>query len=333
MRVTVGNSQAEGHVVFIGGQRLSRVEPFQSEQDFQACLARVLDITPRIVRPFVKPGIRVAPPRVISRIVRGLPLTKDTKLLSRVVKATPERYFLAARDGIIVGDVDSVEPGVVRASAYETSFVAAVSQACRAGQFRGATVLSSVPGYSDTSLQVSTVPARASRAVWTVRAVAGLAILGLAWAIVPVASARARAERDTEYLGTVSEATQRIGRISDNLDAMTAPLLDLESFERSRSSAVGLLQDLSGSLPDSALVTSLSFVDGRVAMTVLSPNAGSVTQRLADIPGATRASIIGPVTRELVSGRDQERVTIRFEYSPPQSRWRQPLTMSTRRPE
>lgn len=333
MRVTVGSSQAEGRAVFIGGRQVSRVETFQTGEDIQSCLARVLGITPRMVRPFVKPVIHVAPPRVTSRTVRGLPLTKDRKLLSRVVKATPGRYFVGGRDGIVVGDVDTVEPGVVRASAYESSFVASVSHACRAAGFRGATVLSTVPGYGNTALQISTVPARTSRGIRTVMTVAGLAVVALAWAVVPVASARARAERDAEYLATVTDATRRVGRISENLDAVTAPLLGLESFESSRVSAVGLLQDLSEALPDSALVTSLSFVGQRVEMTVLSQDAGSVAQRLAEIPGATRASIIGPVTREIVSGRDQQRVTIRLEYSPPPSRWRQPLLAAAPRPE
>lgn len=333
MRVTVGGSQAEGHAVFVGGRHVSRVETFQAEKDIQGCLARVLDITPLIARPFVRPVVHVAPPRVTSRIVRGLPLTKDRKLLSRVVKETPGRYFLGPRDGVMVGDVDTVEPGVVRASAYESTFITALSHACRAGRFRGATVLSTVPGYGNTALQVSTVSARTSRVIRTVMTVAGLAVAGLAWAVVPVASARARAESDAEYLATVTDATQRIARIAENLDAVTGPLVDLESFESSRVSVVGLLQDLSEALPDSALATSLNFVGQRVEVTVLSQDAGSMAQRLAEMPGATRASIIGPVTRELVGGRDQQRVTIRLEYSPPQSRWRQPLLAAAPRPE
>ena len=131
-----------------------------------------------------------------------------------------------------------------------------------------------------------------------------------------VASARverAARTRDAATRARVREAE----RDARQLGAVTTALGSLASFTQSRRSFTLLLAQLTRALPDGSALLALQ-VDsaGTGSLAAIGPHAATVVDAVERVPGLASPEIVGPVTRETLSGKTLDRVTIRFRLVP-----------------
>lgn len=96
------------------------------------------------------------------------------------------------------------------------------------------------------------------------------------------------------------------------LERFTTALLEIAAFDSQRRSALLLLGEIARALPDSTAIVSLRVERAEATMVAITPRAGAMFAPLQRVPGITFLEIVGPVTREVVRGREFERATLRF---------------------
>ena len=153
--------------------------------------------------------------------------------------------------------------------------------------------------------------ARRRTVLWTAIAAAGL--VATVWA--PGALASQRAERARTQLGALSRRQRELRSVQSALATSTATLGNLATFERSRHSATLLLAELAMALPESTAITAFHTDSLGGTLTVLAPRAAGTLEAISGIPLMGRVQMAGPVTREVVTGVELERASLRFTFA------------------
>jgi hypothetical protein len=96
------------------------------------------------------------------------------------------------------------------------------------------------------------------------------------------------------------------------LRRVTAALDEVAAFDASRRPATTLLAELTRALPDGAAMVALRIDSAGGSLVAVAPRAPAVLMPLERVPGIRAPEIVGPVTREVLGGREVERVTVRF---------------------
>ncbi len=147
---------------------------------------------------------------------------------------------------------------------------------------------------------------------WTVAAAASVLLAALT-CVAALAQRERVAARELARLGAAVDAALAVRR---DLDATTAALAALEERRAAGRSGTVLLARLAQVLPDSAFVAAVRIEPGGTTrITGYATSAARVLARVERLDGVG-AAIEGPVTREVVSGREWERFTIRLDPSP-----------------
>jgi hypothetical protein len=101
------------------------------------------------------------------------------------------------------------------------------------------------------------------------------------------------------------------------LDRVSAILEDTRRFAASRSPVTPLLDELARALPEGSVLVSFELGDEQGQLVALSSNAATVLAAVERLPGARSVELMGPVQREAATGREVQRVTVRWRRTPP----------------
>jgi len=143
-------------------------------------------------------------------------------------------------------------------------------------------------------------------------AVAACAV-GIAGALVaPVARARRDESAARERLVAMNAAYRRALAAERSIADLSEIVEGVGAFERSRHARTSLLVAVARAIPADGFVASLRADSSAVTITVLAPRAARVLETIDGLPGVTGAEIAGPITREVIAGREVERATIQF---------------------
>lgn len=135
----------------------------------------------------------------------------------------------------------------------------------------------------------------------------------LALGAFPLSSfvSRAASQRQLSKLSTVAgpaiAAEVQLAAVTDSLSA-----IDRRRAE-SRSSVI-LLSRLAQSLPQGAAIVAVRIDTTQGVVVVLGPRAGTMADRIAEIPGVIAPELVGPILSEVANGATRERATIRFGW-------------------
>jgi Tfp pilus assembly protein PilN len=203
---------------------------------------------------------------------------------------------------------------VARAAAVEESLVESIAAGARAAGLALDTIT-----VADSGVPLALLPgperairARAERrrvrllgaaAAGTWALVAALFLLRLAWE-------RRAVERELTRLAAPLAAVLAARREVRDVEAALAAIA---RADRERSHAVALLAAVTAALPDSSVLTSLTWrKDGSTILSGAARQAAEVASRLDRVPGLAAPRFDGPVVRERIAGREWERFTIVF---------------------
>lgn len=130
-------------------------------------------------------------------------------------------------------------------------------------------------------------------------------------AAVTLGRARARTR-----LAALTPAQQQSSNAELELLRIDGALQEAATFDVRRRAATSTMSSIADALPENTALVSvrLDTLGGHVV--ALTPRAGALTAKLEHAPGLGGVAILGPVTSEVVSGRQLERVTVRFSFSP-----------------
>ncbi len=273
-----------------------------------ALLARV----PRPRWPLPTPAVvvRVGAECVQVKRLRGLPDTQDARLLSAVLREGASRFFVGEPAALLTSDVRLREDGTVWAAAFRRALVAEIADRVRAD---GYAVVSVVP-MTDLELRAPLAAPNASsvsraRAALALSA-AVVALLGGALAPALVASRQATIAR-TE-LASFDAPTRRALTELASLDAVTSALEAYGATAARRQSAIAFLSRLTVALPSETALLMIRLDSLGGTLVAVGPRASTLVSRLDSMPAVSAPEIVGPVTREVVAGRELERATVRF---------------------
>lgn len=121
------------------------------------------------------------------------------------------------------------------------------------------------------------------------------------------AGRNARAE-----LATLSAARAELHDLEKNLGLVSGALAEVATAESRRQSRLAFIGQLATTLPEGSAIVALRIDSVGGTVVALTPRAAVLVNRLDTLPSVIGPQIVGPVTREIVSGRDLERVTVRF---------------------
>lgn len=132
--------------------------------------------------------------------------------------------------------------------------------------------------------------------------------------VAALARQGARAERE---LLRVHVALEQAVAGRRDLDAATEALAFLGRQEAGRPRRAALLARVARALPDSAFLAAMRLdADGRGTFVGYAPRAADVVAALERVSGIIAPSLDGPVTREVLGGREWDRFTVRFRTRP-----------------
>ena len=172
-----------------------------------------------------------------------------------------------------------------------------------------------VAGWTDIpALRASDLRKNEQRLV-SVRRIGIVAVLLMAlvgWAVAPglvaarVAREADRRERDLHV------ALSRVSRAVDRERQRLSLARQVSAFTASRRSMVSLLGQMTGVLPESTAIASIRVDSASGTLTVLSPRSMRALRGLAGLRAVEGVRVAGPVTREIIAGRELERMTVKF---------------------
>jgi hypothetical protein len=278
------------------------------------------------------------------KTLRGLPRLAAEHLAAHV-QLHSRRYFL--QNGIpLVTDATPIAPadsGLALAAAAPVPLVEAIARGLEAAKLECRTIvpLSLIsPGASNDPFaaaravaQSPVVPLallpdvtrserrareRRSFLTWGVVAASSVALAIGAWFAVQIRSERV-AERE---LAHIRPAVESAIAVRSDLDATDDALAVLSRAAVGRAHRVRLLAELTRALPDSGFLVSVRLEpDGRGSLAGYAPSAAQVLARLERTGTIAHGVMDGPVTREVVAGKERERFAIRFDVpAQPRSR-------------
>ena len=137
----------------------------------------------------------------------------------------------------------------------------------------------------------------------------------MAAAIAPGVAAERAGSAARAELGALTKARGELHEAEKNLGLVNGALAEVAEVENRRRSPLGFLAQLTSALPEGSAVVTLGIDSVGGTVVALTPQAASLVNRLDTIPLVVGPEIVGPVTREIVAGRELERVTVRFLLS------------------
>ncbi|MGH7719207.1 MAG: hypothetical protein ACREON_10225 [Gemmatimonadaceae bacterium] len=153
---------------------------------------------------------------------------------------------------------------------------------------------------------------------WRVALASATLAAAIVVAFISPGLAASRAEQRTRS-ELLQIATQRraAALLEGELSRTTDALADLAAFDAARRSSTLLLAELARALPREGALVAFRSDSGAGSVVALAPRAAAVLTAVEQISGAVGPEIVGPVTREVVKGKEYERVTIRFRLAKP----------------
>lgn len=295
----------------------------------EASYASLEDLTDTVARLAAEPTrpcrrltVTLERPVVQLRTLVDLPPVR-AKALAALVAHQPARFFRKngrplVTDAVWVHDElqDAKTPRrkKARAAAVEEPVVESIVAGARAAGLRldGIT-----PAGEPTGLSLLPAGERASRSriarvrlrrLALVAAVAWLAAGGLF--LGRVTSERRRVGIE---LAAIEQPLNAVLAAKRELREAEATVLAVEAVARDRGAAASLLVAVARTLPDSAVITSLTWSAGGEGMfSGAARRAADVLARLERVRGFEGARFEGPIVREAIGGREWERFTILF---------------------
>ncbi len=294
--------------------------PYSSTSDLAEVLAQLASERPRrIHRAVVVLEGRTAR----TRTIEGLPKLRQADLVAHV-RLNSRRYFVHNGDGLIT-DARPVPGGALVAAAPLPLVEAIASGLAAAGLSCEAIVPSGELG-STTGLEAAVAATR--------RAQGGLRLVPDAmraetdrsrnrllrrWAIAAMVSVFAAAvSRFASIQRTENAARRELAALGPSVDAALSVRRDLTAVTAALATVgaapagryARLLADIARALPDSAFLATASFEPGAGRLTGYAPSATATVARLERLPRIRIARLDGPLTREVVGGRERERFNI-----------------------
>jgi hypothetical protein len=145
----------------------------------------------------------------------------------------------------------------------------------------------------------------------TLAAAALFMMLTAALAAPTIASTMA-AERARRQLSAIDAQRRAAMLLESELATTTAALAELSALAASRRSFTMMLAELTRVLPTESAIVAFRADSTSGSIVALAARGGAVLSALEEAEGLVTPEIFGPVTREIVAGRELERVTIRF---------------------
>lgn len=245
----------------------------------------------------------------VTLVTDAVPLGRGARNGHRAVllAAASEPLVTAVAEGVRAAGLmlEAIAPAAEFAANGDVAFAAAAGARSR---------LSLLPGAARAAAD------RARRTGARRWLVAGLASLVLAGCTYLFALAHERRAAEAE-LARLAPAVRHALAARRDLGATTDALGFLARADRGRPRRAALLASLTRALPDSAFVVSIRLgADGRGTLSGYARRAGAVVAALERVNGLRGAALEGPVTREVVGGKEWDRFTIRFTVVPEDQR-------------
>ncbi|HEX6053628.1 MAG TPA: hypothetical protein VFZ21_30370 [Gemmatimonadaceae bacterium] len=152
---------------------------------------------------------------------------------------------------------------------------------------------------------------------WRRAAAAAALSLGIAAPFVAMIAAPARARaRDEAVLRALDERARAARATHADLVRFTAAVNAAASFTNSRRSQSVLVAELTEALPGGTAIVSFRVDSAAGSLVVLGQRATAALSSLEKVDDVVNPRLAGPVTRELVAGRELERASIQFLLFP-----------------
>jgi Tfp pilus assembly protein PilN len=285
---------------------------YTDPMDLRDAIARLATEAPHACRRL---HVTIDRPPVQLRTITDLPPVKPQHLPALV--AQQGRRFFRRNGQPLVTDAawqGGSARGVARAAAVEEALVEAIAVGARAAGLRLDAI---VPADDRAMLSLLPPSERARRAragrrwtrVLTLVAAATWLTSGAVF-VAKLAWERQRVERD---LGALEEPLAAVLRARRELRDAEAALNAVRASGRQRGQALAVLTAVTGALPDSSVLTSLSWSGDGTGMLAGAARRGmDVVARVAAISGLPGVRLGGPLIREPMAGREWERLTVLF---------------------
>lgn len=131
-------------------------------------------------------------------------------------------------------------------------------------------------------------------------------------AVAPALRAMQAEDRAAARIAEVQDRRRAASGTESELERITGALAEAAAFSAGSYSPTLLLADLTAALPSGTALVAFRADTAAGSVVALAPRAAAVVQPVEKVPGIVAPEIVGPVTREVLAGRDLERVTIRF---------------------
>ena len=312
LRLRVGHSTLRAEAIRGGAVTWAGEASYADVAELSDTIARLAAEAPRTGRRL---AVVVDHPPVQLRTLADLPPVKP-RHLAALVSQQAGRFFRKngrplVTDALWVG---KRTPGVARAAAVEELLVEAIAAGARAA---GLWLERMAPADEAAPLSLLPPSERESRertarqrtrhlvvAICGVWLAAGALFIGrLAWERRVVERELAALQQP---LAAVLAARRELHDAETSLTAMTVA-------EEQRRQGLTMLAALTRTLPDSSVLTSLSWsADGSGVLIGAARRATDVVARLDHLSMLTGVHLSGPAVREAVAGREWERFTILF---------------------
>ena len=312
LRLRIGRSTLRAEAIRSGGVTWVGETSYADFAELSDAIARLAADAPRTGRRLV---VVVEHPPAQLRTLTDLPPVK-LRHLGALVSQQAGRFFRKngrplVTDAIWVG---KSTPGIARAAAVEEPLVEAIAAGARAAGLwlenlapAGEPIPLSLLPPSERETRERTARQRTRRlvvaacGVWL--AASGVFIGRLAWERRTVERELAAVQQP---LAAVLAARRELRDAETTLDAMAAA-------EQSRGRGLIMLAALTRALPDSSVLTSLSWsAEGSGVLLGAARRATDVAARLDHLSMLPGVHLSGPAVREAVAGREWERFTILF---------------------
>lgn len=312
LRLVVGRGSLRAETLEAGSVTWAGETAYAGPGDLADAIARLAAEPPRACGRL---EVRLARPPVQLRTLSGLPPVKRRHLAALVAQQAGR--FFRKNGQALVTDAAWVGQGdgrVARVAAVEEPLVEAIAAGARAAGLWLETI---APAEDSAGLVLLPASERASRERAARQRTQRLAVVSAAiWLGVSalffgrLAWERRAVDRE---LAALQQPLATVLTARRELRDAEATLAAIAVAERERGRGLAVLAAVTEALPDSAILTSLSWeADGRGVLAGAARRATDVVARLDRVPPFAGARLEGPVVREPVAGRDWERFTVLF---------------------
>ncbi|HET7584029.1 MAG TPA: hypothetical protein VFK13_03930 [Gemmatimonadaceae bacterium] len=148
---------------------------------------------------------------------------------------------------------------------------------------------------------------------WRARVAIGAVVAAMVAALIaPGIRARMAARTANDALQALAAPSRAAARDQRELARITAALDEVSAFEQQRRSHLELLDHINRALPSGSALLALRVDSASGSVVVLGPRAADVLRAFEHVPDIATPEIVGPVTREMASGRQLDRVALQF---------------------